>query len=46
MEEEDQTREICARAAELAPLLYPDMRRAARSIRLQMPRSGTLQTTA
>ena len=46
MEDEDQTREICANAAELAPLLYPDMRRAARSIRSQMPPSGTLQTTA
>lgn len=38
--------EICAKAVELAPLLYPDMRRAARGIRAQMPRSGTLQTTA
>lgn len=46
MEEEDQTREICTSAAELAPLLYPDMKRAARSIRSQMPPSGTLQTTA
>lgn len=44
--DEEATMEICASAAELAPQLYPDMRRAARGIRSRMPRSGTLQTTA
>ena len=43
---DDATQEICVSAGELAPLLYPDLRRAARGIRNQMPRSGTLQTTA
>lgn len=43
---DDLTEEICASAVELAPLLYPDLRRAARGIRTRMPRSGTLQTTA
>src|SRR5690625_4698522 len=43
---DDLTEEICASAVELAPLLYPDLRRAARGIRARMPRSGTLQTTA
>lgn len=46
MLDEEATMEICVSAADLAPLLYPDMRRAARGIRSQMPRSGTLQTTA
>lgn len=46
MQDEELTMEICASAVELAPLLYPEMRRAARGIRSQMPRSGTLQTTA
>ncbi|MGY0560256.1 ECF-type sigma factor [Luteimonas sp. A277] len=46
MLDDEATMEICASAVELAPLLYPDMRRAARGIRAQMPRSGTLQTTA
>jgi RNA polymerase sigma factor (TIGR02999 family) len=40
------TKDICASAVELAPLLYPDLRRAARGIRARMPRDGTLQTTA
>lgn len=43
---DDLTEEICASAVELAPLLYPDLRRAAKGIRARMPRSGTLQTTA
>lgn len=46
MNRDDLTEEICASAVELAPLLYPDLRRAARGIRSQMRRSGTLQTTA
>lgn len=41
----DATEEICASAVELAPLLYPDLRRAARGIRARMPGAGTLQTT-
>lgn len=43
---DDATEEICASAVELAPLLYPELRRAARGIRAQLPRSRTLQTTA
>lgn len=43
---DDLTEEICTSAVELAPLLYPDLKRAARGIRARMPRSGTLQTTA
>lgn len=46
MSTDDATEDICASAVELAPLLYPDLRRAARGIRNQMSRSGTLQTTA
>ncbi|NLG59370.1 MAG: sigma-70 family RNA polymerase sigma factor [Gammaproteobacteria bacterium] len=46
MEATEVTEEICASAEELAPRLYPDLRRAARGIRRQLPRSGTLQTTA
>ncbi len=46
MQATEITEEICATADELAPLLYPDLRRAARGIRSQMRRSGTLQTTA
>lgn len=40
------TAEICASAAELAPLLYPDLKRAAHGVRARMPPGGTLQTTA
>ncbi|MGY1458751.1 MULTISPECIES: ECF-type sigma factor [unclassified Luteimonas] len=45
MDTPDVTEEICVSAAELAPLLYPDLRRAARGIRARMSRGGTLQTT-
>lgn len=45
MDTGDVTEDICVSAAELAPLLYPDLRRAARGIRARMSRSGTLQTT-
>lgn len=41
----DVTEEICASAVELAPLLYPDLRRAARGIRARMPGASPLQTT-
>jgi RNA polymerase sigma factor (TIGR02999 family) len=40
------TEEICASAVELAPLLYPELRQAARGIRARMPRSETIVTTA
>lgn len=43
---DDCTEEICASAVELAPLLYPDLRRAARGIRAGYRGGGTLQTTA
>jgi|SRR5690554_2346264 len=46
MDTRNATEDICDSAVELAPLLYPDLRRAARGIRARMPRGGTLQTTA
>ena len=40
------TEEICASAEQLASLLYPDLRRAARGIRARVGANSTLQTTA
>lgn len=40
------TEEICSSAEQLAQLLYPDLKRAARGIRRRTGGSSTLQTTA
>lgn len=41
-----ETGEICASAEQLASLLYPELRRAARGIRMRVSANSTLQTTA
>lgn len=40
------TEEICSSAEQLAQLLYPDLKRAAKGIRRQVSANSTLQTTA
>lgn len=40
------TMQICASAEQLAPLLYPDLKRAAHGVRARVSANSTLQTTA
>lgn len=40
------TAELCASAETLAPLLYPDLKRAAHGVRARVSSNSTLQTTA
>ncbi len=40
------TAELCIRAEALAPLLYPDLKRAAHGVRAKVSYNSTLQTTA